>query len=161
MGRKSQAWTVSDLELNLWISRDTVHSGRVQHCCTPPREFGRISYPMGHWLLQRQPFSHNAHKAINGRNNGYTSHKLKYSMVIFLNFPWCLRWQWDAAGILAGLQEIWAAAHLPKTLEPEVTGETMRPQRDFGSLAQQLLGHRRRIRGAKVVCSQCMIVCLL
>ena len=145
-------WVFSDLELKLWISRDTIPRGRVQYCCTPSREFGRISYLMGNIWLQRQLFSQKAVEAC----WGYKWAQEK----IFLIFPSCVFLkQWDvAAGILAGLQKNWAASHLPKTVEAEVTGKTVRPQRDFGSLAQQLLGHCRRIWGAEVVCSECKMV---
>ena len=145
-------WVFSDLALKLWISRDTIPRGRVQHCCTPSREFGRISYLMGNIWLQRQLFSQKAVEAC----WGYKWAQEK----IFLIFPsWVFLKQWDvAAGILAGLQKNWAASHLPKTVEAEVTGKTVRPQRDFGSLAQQLLGHCQRIWGAEVVCSECKMV---
>lgn len=145
-------WVFSDLELKLWISRDTIPRGRVQHCCTPPREFGRIGYLMGNLWLQRQLFSQKAVEAC----WGYKWAQQVYSSI---SFWWCFFIQWDvAAGILAGLQKNWAASHLPKTVEAEVTGKTVRPQRDFGSLAQQLLGHCRRIWGAEVVCSECKMV---
>ena len=145
-------WVFSDLELKLWISRDTIPRGRVQHCCTPSREFGRISYLMGNIWLQRQLFSQKAVEACWGYKWAQEKIFLIFPSGVFLK-------QWDvAAGILAGLQKNWAAAHLPKTVEPEVTGKTVRPQRDFGSLAQQLLRHCRRIWGAEVVCSECKMV---
>ena len=120
--------------------------------CTPSREFGRISYLMDYIWLQRQLFSQKAVEAC----WGYKWAQEK----IFLIFPSCVFLkQWDvAAGILAGLQKNWAASHLPKTVEAEVTGKTVHPQRDFGSLDQQLLGHCRRIWGAEVVCSECKMV---
>ena len=102
--------------------------------------------------FQRQLLSQKAVEACWG-------YKLAQQVYSSISLWWCFFKQWDvAAGILAGLQKNWAAAHLPKTVEPEVTGKTVRPQRDFGSLAQQLLGHCRRIWGAEVVCSKCKMV---
>ena len=102
--------------------------------------------------FQRQLLSQKAVEACWG-------YKLAQQVYSSISFWWCFFKQWDvAAGILAGLQKNWAAAHLPKTVEPEVTGKTVCPQRDSGSLVQQLLGHCRRIWGAEVVCSKCKMV---
>ena len=56
--------------------------GRVQHCCTPPREFGRIGYLMGNLWLQRQLFSQKAVEAC----WGYKWAQQVYSSI---SFWWC------------------------------------------------------------------------
>jgi hypothetical protein len=56
--------------------------GRVQHCCTHPREFGRIGYLMGNLWLQRQLFSQKAVEAC----WGYKWAQQVYSSI---SFWWC------------------------------------------------------------------------
>ena len=85
-------WVFSDLELKLWISRDTIPRGRVQHCCTPSREFGRISYLMGNIWLQRQLFSQKAVEACWGYKWAQEKIFLIFPSGVFFKTMRCRRW---------------------------------------------------------------------